>query len=61
MRASSDDRALAALHWAQIPIGICGLVLAIYWFAKGRIALGLLVAVVGCAAAGIAISRLRGE
>jgi dolichol kinase len=58
MRARSNE-ALIALHWGHIPIGICGLVLAIYWFAKGQIALGVLVAVLGFAAAGIAISRLR--
>jgi hypothetical protein len=49
------------MHWAQIPIGIAALVLAIYWFARVEIALGVIVGVLGCVAAAVAISRLRRE
>jgi hypothetical protein len=43
----------------QAPRRIAALVWAIYWFARGEIALGMLVGLIGCAAAGVAISRLR--
>jgi|KBSMisStandDraft_5_1062788.scaffolds.fasta_scaffold2136771_1 hypothetical protein len=61
MPARSDDPVLTFMHWAQIPIGIAALVLAIYWFARVEIALGVIVGVLGCVAAAVAISRLRRE
>jgi hypothetical protein len=54
-----DDRGKVWLHRAQIPIGLAGLILGTYEALTGYLVVGILVAVIACSAAAIAVSRLH--
>jgi hypothetical protein len=58
-RRRSDDKVLVWVHRAQIPIGIAGVVLGVYEVLAGYVLVGIVVVVLACTAATIAISRLR--